>query len=262
MLKVYEGLVCFEDKSVRYSIDWSCPTCSSPDVQIDPDDTRQVYWCDGGPSTEDRLRFWICRSCGHRTEGQNMRGRVFDFVVLYDYNRPRTYEIPEGFLDSFAAFVRQNVDAIAALRVAVHHPRDLTRSQLRDLRLELERHGFFEGKLRQAWSEAGKQDIAASIVGYVRQAVLGGPLVPHEDRVRAAMGRILASREWSEPQKRWLRRIGDRVRQETVVDREALDTGQFKADGGGFNRLNKKVFDGQLEAVLADVNEELWKEAA
>ena len=75
------------------------------------------------------------------------------------------------------------------------------------------------------------------------------------------MGRILESREWSDVQKRWLRRIGERVRQETVVDREALDTGQFKVDGGGYNRLNK-VFDGQIETVLADVNEELWKGAA
>src|SRR4051812_27843604 len=88
MLKVYEGLVWLEAQSVRYSIDWSCPTCSSSEVQIDPEDTGKLFWCDGGPSTEDQLRLWICRSCGHRANGQNMRSRVFDYVVLLDLNRP------------------------------------------------------------------------------------------------------------------------------------------------------------------------------
>jgi type I restriction enzyme R subunit len=41
-------------------------------------------------------------------------------------------------------------------------------------------------------------------------------------------------------------------------DDPALDQPPF--DGhGGFKRLNK-VFDGQLEAVLGDINEELWRE--
>ena len=70
----------------------------------------------------------------------------------------------------------------------------------------------------------------------------------------------MASRPWTEPQKRWLRRIGEQIEKEIVVDREALDRDPF-ADDGGFNRLNK-VFDGELEAVLAEINEELWKRAA
>jgi type I restriction enzyme, R subunit len=34
----------------------------------------------------------------------------------------------------------------------------------------------------------------------------------------------------------------------------------FKADGG-FNRLNR-IFEGQLEAILGDINEELWRKTA
>jgi type I restriction enzyme, R subunit len=41
-----------------------------------------------------------------------------------------------------------------------------------------------------------------------------------------------------------------------VVDRKALDRDPFRSDGG-YNRLNK-VFNGQLEAVLTGINEELW----
>ena len=49
------------------------------------------------------------------------------------------------------------------------------------------------------------------------------------------------------------------MKHETVVDRAALDAGQFKSDGG-FARLNK-VFDGTLESLLGDLADEVWKDA-
>ena len=166
---------------------------------------------------------------------------------------------PEDFLDSFAAFVRDNINTIAALKLVVQRPRDLTRADLKELRLALDRKGYSEANLRRAWADAKNEDIAASIIGFVRQAAIGDPLMPYEDRVRAAMRRVLASRAWTEPQKRWLRRIGEQVEKEIVVDREAIDREPFIADGG-FARLNK-VFGGELESVLAGINEEMWKKA-
>ena len=99
-----------------------------------------------------------------------------------------------------------------------------------------------------------------TIIGFVRQAALGDPLVPYDDRVRAAMRAIMSSRQWTEPQKRWLNRIGEQIAKEIVVDREAIDNEPFVADGG-FNRLNK-VFGGELESILAGINEELWMKTA
>ena len=74
------------------------------------------------------------------------------------------------------------------------------------------------------------------------------------------MRSIMASRQWTEPQKRWLKRIGKQIEKEIVVDREAIDKEPFIADGG-FNRLNK-VFGGELEIILAGINEEMWKKTA
>jgi type I restriction enzyme R subunit len=93
----------------------------------------------------------------------------------------------------------------------------------------------------------------------VRQAALGDPLIPYEDRVGTAMRRIMTRRQWTEPQKRWLKRIGEQVEKEVVVDRAAIDEQPFLADGG-FNRLNK-IFGGELESVLAAINEETWRQA-
>ncbi len=169
-------------------------------------------------------------------------------------------ERPADYLDSFSAFVRDNVNTIAALKLVVQRPRDLTRADLRELRLELDRKGFSEANLRRAWADARNEEIAASIIGFVRQAAIGDPLTPYDERVRSAMRRILASRSWTEPQKRWLQRIAEQVEKEIVVDRAAIDGQPFIADGG-FNRLNK-VFGGELEGILAAINEELWKKTA
>jgi type I restriction enzyme R subunit len=164
---------------------------------------------------------------------------------------------PEDFLDSFAAFVRDNVNSIAALKLVVTRPRDLTRADLKELRLALDRKGFSEANLRRAWADTKNEEIAASIIGFVRQAAIGDPLTPYEDRVRSAMRLIMTSRPWTEPQKRWLKRIGEQIEKEVIVDREAIDKEPFIADGG-FNRLNK-VFGGELESILAGITEEMWK---
>jgi type I restriction enzyme R subunit len=167
---------------------------------------------------------------------------------------------PEDFLNGFTAFVRGNVNKIAALSLVVQRPRDLTRAELKSLRLELDALGYSDANLRRAWSDTKNEDIAASIIGFVRQAALGDALTPFDLRVRAAMQRILAVRTWTEVQKKWLKRIEEQLTHEIIVDRSALDEDPFSKDGG-FMRLNK-IFGGRLKSVLADINEELWKKVA
>src|SRR5262249_2806049 len=98
---------------------------------------------------------------------------------------------PGDFLDAFHAYVRDNVNTIAALKVVVQRPRDMTRADLKALRTALDQKGYSEASLRRAWADAKNVDIAASIIGFVRQAALGDPLVPYADRVRTAMQRVL-----------------------------------------------------------------------
>ena len=167
---------------------------------------------------------------------------------------------PEDFLDGFTAFVKGNINKIAALMVVLQRPRDLTRAELKALRVALDVPGYSEANLRRAWSETKNEDIAASIIGFVRQAALGDALTPLDVRVRGAMQRILARKSWTEVQRKWLKRIEEQLLREVVVDRASIDEEPFRADGG-FQRLNK-IFGGQLEAILGDINEELWKKAA
>jgi type I restriction enzyme R subunit len=166
---------------------------------------------------------------------------------------------PEDFLAGFTSFIRDHVNKIAALAVVVQRPRDLTRAQLRELRLELDRQGFTDTALRTAWQQSKNEDIAASVIGFIRQAAIGEPLEPYEDRVRKAMRKIESRGTWTGPQRQWLRRIGEQLVQEFVIDHESLNQEPFRSEGG-YTRLNK-VFDSKLKSLLADISEEIWRRA-
>ena len=167
---------------------------------------------------------------------------------------------PEDFLDGFTAFVRTNLNQIAALTLVVQRPRALTRAELRNLRLALDGSGYTEMALHRAWLDTRNEDIAASIIGFVRQAALGDALRPFDDRVHAAIRRILASRPWTSVQRQWLKRIEEQVIRTVVVDVPALDAEPFSSDGG-FPRINL-IFDGRIADVLAEMNEYIWESAA
>jgi type I restriction enzyme R subunit len=166
---------------------------------------------------------------------------------------------PEDFLDKFTQFVRDNVNKIAALRIVVQRPQELTREELRQLRLELDAEGFTDSKIKRAWADAKNQDIAASIIGYIRQAAIGDPLVSYAERVRHAVDAILRKRQWTDVQRKWIERIGRQLELEIVVDRAAFDAEPF-ASLGGWPRIDR-VFNGELEQVVRDINENIWKEA-
>jgi type I restriction enzyme, R subunit len=167
---------------------------------------------------------------------------------------------PEDYLESFRRFITEHVDQIPALLIVTQRPRDLTRAQLRELRLQLDQAGFSEAHLRTAWREMTNQDIAASVIGFIRHVALGQPLLAHRERVQAALQTILARQPWTIPQRQWLERIGKQLEQEAVVDREAIDSGQCKAMGG-YQRLNR-IFQGQLDDILHDLAEAMWQTAA
>ena len=171
-----------------------------------------------------------------------------------------TAKKPSDYLESFREFITTNINLIPALLVVTQRPRDLSRKQLRELMLQLDQAGFSETALRTAWRETTNQDIAATIIGHIRHAASGSPLVPYKDRVAKAMQKILSSRPWTPPQRKWLERIGKQLEVETIVDREALDRGEFQAQGG-FTRLNK-IFDGRLEELLHELTDTIWKIAA
>ncbi len=167
---------------------------------------------------------------------------------------------PADYIEAFEAFIRANMNAVPALIAATQRPRDLTRTELKHIAIMLDEKGFSEASLRQAYGRVRNADIAAHIIGFVRQAALGDPLVPYQTRVDNGVQRILASREWTGEQKRWLQRIGRALREQPVGDPAMLADPLF-AQNGGFSVIDT-AFDHRLADVLMDLNAAIWDSAA
>jgi type I site-specific restriction endonuclease/predicted HTH transcriptional regulator len=180
-----------------------------------------------------------------------------DVVVESDPNYVIT-EPHQAYLDNFNTFVHENLKKIPALLLVTQRPQELTRSQLKELRSLMDTAGYSEQRLQGAWRDMTNNDIAASIVGFIRQATLEEPLIPYSDRVDRAMNKLLISKTWTAAQTKWLERIGQQFKVELIVDRDALERGQFKASGG-FERINT-IFEERLEEILREINDALWHE--
>src|SRR5690606_26875075 len=163
---------------------------------------------------------------------------------------------PADYIESFEAFVRANMNAVPAMIAATQRPRELTRAELKQLALLLDEKGFSEAALRRAYGSARNADIAAHIIGFVRQAALGDPLVPYETRVENGVQRLLAAREWTPKQRQWLIRIGRALKAQPVGDPELLQEPLF-AQAGGYEVVDRE-FDSGLGDVLKDLNAAIW----
>lgn len=178
-------------------------------------------------------------------------------VIESGYGRAKK---PEDYLDAFRQFIEENRNKIAGLNIAVTRPRELTREHLRALRLALADAEFTEATIRTAWREVKNEDIAASIVGYIRQLALGSALVPFEARVDRAIKKILASRAWLGPQKKWLERIAKEMKRSIVIDQSTFEEGAFKNAGGLKNMQH--VFGNEAMKVVDQMADAVWEDAA
>ncbi|PWK03959.1 type I restriction-modification system endonuclease [Tumebacillus permanentifrigoris] len=169
---------------------------------------------------------------------------------------------PEDYLDEFARFINENMNKIPALHLVCTRPSDLTREDLRKLRLELDTHNFTELNLRTAWREMTTDDIAADIIAFIRQRALGNVLISQEERIRRAMQKVYSMTNWSPQQRKWLTYIEKQLLKETVLHPQAdkaFDVEPFKGQGG--YKMAERIFDGRTQEILNQINESLYTTA-
>jgi len=166
-----------------------------------------------------------------------------------------TYTRPDDYLESFNQFIQEQLNQSVALGVVVNKPKDLTRAQLKEIRLLLDGNGYSEAKLQSAVRNQTNQEIAASIVGHIRRAAIGEALIPFEQRVHNAMKRIYSQHTWTQMQLKWLERLAKQLVYEVVIDRQFINQ-RFASEGGAL-QLDKRL-NNQLDIVITDLNEYLW----
>lgn len=157
---------------------------------------------------------------------------------------------PEDYIQEFKNYIEENKNKIQALEIICTRPQDLTKESLKQLRAILDSNGFNEEYLKTAWKDLKHEEIVADIIAFIRQQALGSPLESNEERVKRAVARIKREYYLTKHQENWINRIEKVMLKEVVIDKETLDTGAFKAQSGGFDRLNEKLFNGNLGEIL------------
>lgn len=164
---------------------------------------------------------------------------------------------PEDYLDAFAAYIKTNVNEIAALNIICTRPRELTRESLHSLRLTLDREGFTQQQLNTAISQMTNEEITADIISLIRRYAIGSMLISHEARIRKAVDKLKKAHNFSKQELNWIVRMEKYLMDESVLNIAVFDEdGRFKAQGG-FQKMNK-VFGNQLENIVLELNEYLY----
>ncbi|GGK95648.1 type I restriction-modification system endonuclease [Deinococcus radiotolerans] len=170
----------------------------------------------------------------------------------------------EDYLSAFEQLVQKNQDLLPALSTVLTRPADLTRTDLLDLKRQLDAQGFSEVNLQRAYANVKNVDAAASIIGFIRAAALNESPQPFDARVDAALARLLGTKTWTPPQQKWLQRLAAQLKANGYLDRDLLDqpTNPVRKELGGFDRLSTAVFGGQLPDLLTEFQQDVWTASA
>jgi len=166
---------------------------------------------------------------------------------------------PEDYLESFSKFIKTHMNEIVALKTVCTRPSDLTRSDLKSLRLTLDSEGFSTQQLNSAISQMTNVEITADIISIIRRYALGTTLVSHEERVHNAVEKLRKKHQFTKQEENWLKRMEKYLLEESVLNIQVFDEdSRFKAQGG-FTKINK-VFQNNLKAIVLELNQYLYED--
>ncbi len=209
--------------------------------------------------------------------------RNSDFLKLcVDYPRPRTHFIvassvtdtvesewlikagigkeykPEDYLQLFVRFVEKHQREIEAVQILLSRPGEWSADALKQLREALTQapEHFTIENLQRAFQATHHKALVDIISMVKRAAIDGSPLLTAEERVNAAVERVISNRELNADQQKWLQYIRQHLVQNLSIERDDFEVIPVLFDRGGWGRANR-VFDGQLDDLIKDLNREL-----
>jgi type I restriction enzyme R subunit len=165
---------------------------------------------------------------------------------------------PEDYLAAFERYVRSEADTVDALKVLLKRPKSWSPTALTELREALGRtpEHFTEANLERAFRLRYSKALV-DIISMVKRAALDtASLLTAEERVQAAVSKVVAGRQVTAEQQQWLGYIEQHLIQNLSIDRQDFDLIPVLSSRGGWGRANR-VFDGTLSSLLESLNEEL-----
>jgi len=263
------------DKKIAYQIDLIIAKLQRKQRNMTDKDLEQFSDLSGGLNPDKYIEGILKADTSEAKDKLLEHRELFDFlnkskqrtsypVVISDkkdklVSHTRGYgkgKKPNDYLDEFNSFVRENVNKVAALNIVCTRPKELTRETLKSLRLLLDREGFTEKQLNTAWNEMTNDDITADIISFVRRHAIGSTLLSHEERIQQAVKKLKKNHDFSRQELNWLDRIEQYLLNESVIQTDTFNEGQFR-DFGGFKRINK-IFQNKLGDIVTELNNYLY----
>ena len=163
---------------------------------------------------------------------------------------------PEDYIQMFEQYVRENPEHIQALEILLNRPKDFHTDELKDLRQKLEMtplymtDKFSESNLRRAYNKE-----LADIISIIKHAAKGEEFLTAETRVQKAFEKVKGGRHFTGDQEKWLDLIKTHMVANLLLEKDDFDFSPiFARSGLDYNKLNR-VFDGDLEKIINELNE-------
>ena len=163
---------------------------------------------------------------------------------------------PEDYLDSFARFIRKNGDRIEAIRILQERPEDWNVQALEELRQVLQENQFSEQQVQRATQLVHNKALVDIISAVKRAARPEEPIYTAQERVNQALARVMAGKQFKEEQLQWLGYIREHLIKNLTLEMDDFEYAPIFELHGGLGKA-KKVFQGELEALIAEINREI-----
>jgi len=165
---------------------------------------------------------------------------------------------PEDYLQLFVRFVEEHEREIEAMQILLGRPNDWSADALRELRDALSQapEHFTDDNLQRAFKATHHKALVDIISMVKRAAIKEAPLLTAEERVNAAIARVTADRQLTDDQAKWLEHIHQHLVHNLSIEREDFEVIPILSDRGGWGPANR-VFDGQLDELIRELNKEL-----
>ncbi len=165
---------------------------------------------------------------------------------------------PQDYLELFVEFIESHLSEIESLQILLSRPGEWSADALRDLRSTLAQvpEHFTTENLQRAFQVTHHKALVDIISMVKRAAIDESPLLTAEERVNVAIDSVVASRELTADQSKWMEYIRQHLVKNLSIEQEDFDIIPILLDRGGWGRANR-VFDGQLAELLRVLNREV-----
>ena len=185
--------------------------------------------------------------------GYDIEDTVEDEVL---FKVGQDYQKPEGYLEAFEKFVKDNPEHIEAIEILLTKPASWNINYLDNLREKLKKSDFGEKDLQRAHKYVFKKPLADIISMIKHAADFQLPILNATERVEKAIENITKGKQFSDEQQQWLVFIKEHLIENLAISEKDFDDMPVFVRRGGLVKA-KKVFGDTIREFVEEINSAL-----